>query len=121
VGIAAPRGFGRNLGALEDEGASIFDEPLDGFAFLEFESFSERGGTDEVELAGVIGALDELDFGMESHRPILILAISLVNKTKRFFLTTAEAQRKTRRTSRGSSPSCFSPRFPAISARLRGE
>ena len=40
-----------------DEGVSILDDPLNGFAFLQFQGLGEGGGTDEVELAGLVGAL----------------------------------------------------------------
>jgi hypothetical protein len=63
AGIAAPPDLSRDLGgALEDEGLAIFDDPLDGLALFELECFGQRCGADEVELASVVGAFDELDF-----------------------------------------------------------
>jgi hypothetical protein len=76
---------------------AILDDPLDRLALFQFEGFGQRGGADEVELAGVVGALDELDFGEVSHETMITLAISLVKENDRFFLATAETQRKTRK------------------------
>jgi hypothetical protein len=77
--MAAPVALSRDLGwALEDEGLAILDDPLDGLALLQFEGFGQRGGADKVELAGLVGALDELDFGEVTHETMRTLALSLV-------------------------------------------
>src|SRR5882724_3809001 len=69
AGIRLP--FGRGLGAFDGEGVSIHHDPLDGLALLQLESFGERSGTDQIELAGMVGAFDELDLREEAHNGAL--------------------------------------------------
>jgi hypothetical protein len=74
--MAAPASLGRVFdGAFDDEGTPILDDPLDGLALLQFQGLGQRGGADEVELASLVGTLDELDFGEVSHKAMIILAI----------------------------------------------
>src|SRR5580658_3688733 len=76
TGMAALPALGRVLGvALQSERQSILDDPLDGFALLQFQGFGQRGRADEVELPGLVGAFDELDFGEVAHRSTITLAI----------------------------------------------
>jgi hypothetical protein len=81
--MAAPPALSGDLGgALQDEGLPILDDPLDRLALFQFEGFGQRGGADEVELAGLVGALDELDFREVAHKEMISLAISLVKRER---------------------------------------
>jgi hypothetical protein len=76
MGMAILPGFNGALGVtLYDQGVSVRNDPLDGFALFQFQGLGQRGGTDEVELAGVIGAFDELDFREVAHKAMITLAI----------------------------------------------
>src|ERR1035437_6363126 len=76
AGIVAPPAFEWELGgAFQHEGIAILDDPLDGLAFFQFEGLGQRGRADEIELAGAIGALDELNFGEGAHKQMIQLAI----------------------------------------------
>ena len=69
---------------------AILDDPLDGLALFQFEGFGQRGGADEVELAGLVGAFNDLDFREVAHAEIIQLALKLVNDFFQFFLTFSE-------------------------------
>jgi hypothetical protein len=64
---------------------AILDDPLDGFALFQFEGLGQGSGADEVELAGVVGAFDKLDFGQVAHKARITLALPLVKKIKSIF------------------------------------
>jgi hypothetical protein len=50
-----------------DDVGFVFDDPLDGLAFLKLHGFGDRGGEVDVVLVGSLFAGDELDFGWVSH------------------------------------------------------
>jgi hypothetical protein len=45
----------------------ILDDPLNGFPFLDFQSLSQGGGTNQIELALPLGPFDHLNFRYVSH------------------------------------------------------
>lgn len=49
----------------------VFDHPLYRFALFQFQGLREGSGTNEVELAGPIGAFDELNFGDVAHKSMI--------------------------------------------------
>jgi hypothetical protein len=65
---------------LYDQGVAVLHDPLYGFALFQFQSLGQRGGADEVELAGLVGAFDELDLREVAHKSMMTLAISLVKR-----------------------------------------
>jgi hypothetical protein len=85
------RGAG-GLGVTFDEQAvTILNDPLDGLALFEFEGLGERSGADQIELAGLVGAFDDLDLGQITHKAMITLAISLVNRKIDFFTRPEES------------------------------
>jgi hypothetical protein len=69
-------GFSGAVGVtLYDQGVSVRNHPLYGFALFQFQSFGQRSGADEVELAGSVGAFDELDLREVAHKSMMTLAI----------------------------------------------
>jgi hypothetical protein len=70
--MVAPLGFGGSSDrTFEDEGMPVFDHPLYRFALFQFQGLREGSGTNEVKLAGPIGAFDELNFGDVAHKSMI--------------------------------------------------
>jgi hypothetical protein len=49
------------------QGVTVLDNPLQGFAFLQFQSLSQRRRTDEVKLPVFAPSLDNLKFRKITH------------------------------------------------------
>jgi len=64
---------------------AILDDPFQGLTLLQFQRLSQGSRANEVELAGLVGALDDLDFGEIAHKSMITLAIQLVKRLKLIF------------------------------------
>jgi hypothetical protein len=71
----------------------VFHNPFNGLALFDFQRLSQRGWTDQIELALASGSFNHLDFGLISHAALLrnkmweyhTIAISLVKSFFDFF------------------------------------
>jgi hypothetical protein len=60
------------LRTLNAQGGLVLDDPLDLLSLFQFQSFGQRGGADEVELAGAVGPFDDLNFREIAHNEGII-------------------------------------------------
>jgi hypothetical protein len=71
--MAAPLLARGRFGATDLKSVSVLDDPFQGLAFLQFEGGSQRRGADQIVLAVLATALDDLEFRKVSHGPILAI------------------------------------------------
>jgi hypothetical protein len=63
-GMGPPRRLGRaSLSAGYSQSPFVLDDPLDGLAFVHFQSLGQRSRANQIELLLPIGPLDHLEFG----------------------------------------------------------
>jgi hypothetical protein len=76
-----------HLRTLNQQVGFILNDPLDLFSLFQFQGLGQRGGADQIELAGAIGAFDDLNLGQVSHRAPLYTSYIASQDLWRFFLT----------------------------------
>ena len=71
--MAGPAGTGVGLGPPYFEGMAVLKDPLQGLALLQFQGGGQRGRTNQVELAVLARALNDLQFRKVTYGAIIAI------------------------------------------------